>query len=370
MTQALGATATPSDDGFYFPADDARHGEMWLPWPADTALQKAVAALAKTIMRYEPVSLLVTPGQEKAARAACGGVTIAPLPVVSPRLRDIGPSFLVDGKGGSAAADWGFDGWGGRRTDIGTDGVFAHELLGATEVRRFRTPLKLEGSAFMADGEGTVVVLAEAMFDPARNSGVTRLEGFGILQKWLGAARVIWLEYCLPGDLLCTDVRALAAFLAPGVMAVSNAPEGHPHAEALAVARAALARTKDAAGRPLTLVDVRVPPPVMRGGLPLVCAYTNFLAVNGAVLVPVFGAPTDENALDIFARAFPDRTVEPVPALTLAEHGVSLTSLALPQPARLLQRDRATTLPRSAWTQPVPDVDALLQKYIDMAGKG
>ena len=370
MTSALGATATPSDDGFYFPADDARHAQMWLPWPREPQLQKAVADLAKRIIRYEPVSLVVPPGNESAARTACGGVTIVPLAHTSARLRDIGPNFLVDGKGGSAAADWGFGGWGGRRSDIGTDATFAHELLGLSEVRRFRTPLRLESSAFVTDGEGTVLALAESVFDAARNPGVTRLEGFAILQKWLGAARVIWLDYALPADDLCTDIRALATFLAPGVVAISTAPEGHPHAEALGYARAALARAKDAMGRPLTLVDLRIAPKA-RGASPLVLSYTNFLAVNGGLLVPSFDAPTDENALDVLRRAFPQRVVEAVPALDLALHGVSLTSLALPQPARLLQRGRATTLPRSAWTQSVPDVEAILQKYIDMAdGKG
>lgn len=367
MTGAAGATTTPGDDGFYLPADDARHAQTWLPWPHEPELQKAVARIAQIVGRYEPVSLVVSPGAEDAARKACGGVSIVSLRHGAARLRDIGPSFLVDGKGGSAAADWGFNGWGGR-ADAGTDGTFAHELLGYAEVRRFRTPLKLESSAFVADGEGTVLALAESVFDTARNPGVTRLEGFAILQRWLGAARVIWLELALPDDVLCTEARALAAFLAPGVVAASTAPDGHPHAEVLRVARASLARTKDAAGRTLTLIDLCVPPPVVRGDRALALSYTNFLSLNGAVLVPVFGAPTDENALEVLGRAFPGRVIEPVPALELAAHGVSLSSLALPQPARLLQRGRATTLPRSAWAQPVPDVEAILQKYIDMAG--
>jgi hypothetical protein len=57
-----------------------------------------------------------------------------------------------------------------------------------------------------------------------------------------------------------------------------------------------------------------------------------------------------------------------VPALELARAGISLASLAIPHPARLLERDRASLLPRSAWAQPAPDIDALLQKYIDLAG--
>lgn len=365
---ALGATATPRDDGFYFPADDARHAQTWLPWPREPRLREAVARLAKAIMHYEPVSLVVAPGEESGARAACGAVTIVPLAHASARLRDIGPSFLVDGKGGSAAADWSFGGWG-RRRDPGGDATFAHELLGVTEVRRFRAPLTLESSAFVADGEGTVLALAEAVFDAARNPGVSRLEGFAILQRWLSAARVIWLGSALPADELCTEVRALATFLAPGVVALATAADDHPDGAALRAARAVLARSKDAQGRSLTLVDLPVPPPVVRGGRPLLLSYTNFLAVNGAVLVPTFDAPTDENALDVIRRAFPDRDVKSIPALDFAVHGVSLTSLSLPQPARLLQRDRANTLPRSAWAQPVPDADAFLQKYIDMDGE-
>ena len=367
LTTALGATGTPADDGFYFPADTARQAQTWLPWPRETTLQKVVADLAARILRYQPVSLVVNPGEEAAARAACGPVSIVPLRLGSPRLRDVGPCFLVDGKGGSAAADWGFGGWGGRRP-AGSDATFAHEMLGHIEVRRFRTPLTLESSAFVADGGDTVIALAASVFDPARNPNLTRLEAFSAFQKWLGVSRVIWVEDALPGDELCTDLRALVAFLAPGVAAVSTAPADHPHARALGAVRGALARAKDASGRLLGLVDLCVPP-AGDGDISHVRSYTNYLAVNGALFVPVFDAPTDENALDLLGRAFQGRVIEAVPANELAARGVSLTSLCLPQPARLLERDRATTLPRSAWTQPVRDVEALLQAYIDMAEK-
>lgn len=369
MTRALGASSTPLDDGFYFPADDVRHAQIWLPWPHEPALRDTVAEIARIIAKYEPVAITAAPQTATAARAASGAANVVLLPSVSPRLRDIGPSFLIDGKGGSAAADWGFDGWGQRRDDARADATFAHELLGEAEVRRFRTPLKLEGSAFVADGTGTLIALAETVFDPARNPGVTRLEAFAILQKWLGAARVIWLERGLSGDPFRADVRALATFLAPGVVALSTAPEDHPDAAILRDARTALMRAKDGAGRPLRILDLPLPPVVMQEGHALPLAYTNILHVNGAVLTPMFGAPTDAHALEALARAFPGREIVPVQALALAMHGVSLTALALPQPARLLQRDRATTLPRSARMQPALDDDEMLQKYIEMARK-
>ncbi len=369
MMRGLGGMGAPGDDGFYLPADDVRQARIWLPWPRARALQDAVAQIARLVLPFEPVSIVAPPDAAAAARAACGAVAVVPLTAFSLRLRDIGPSFLVDGKGGSAAADWGFDGLGKPREGANTDAGFAHELLGAAEVRRFRAPMKIEGGAFIADGAGTVIALADAVFDPARNPGLSRLEAFAILQKWLGAARVIWLERGLSGDVSTADVRSVAAFLAPGVIALSNAPEGHPDAAILAEARAALARMKDGAGRPLTLVDLHVPPAITHDACVLPLAYTNFLHINGAVLAPTFDAPTDESARDVLGRAFPGRAIIPAPALTLAMHGVSLTSLALPQPARLLQRDRATTLPRSAWTQPVLDEEETLQRYIEMARK-
>jgi agmatine deiminase len=38
----------------------------------------------------------------------------------------------------------------------------------------------------------------------------------------------------------------------------------------------------------------------------------NFLVINAAVLVPVFGDPADEPALRTIAGCFPGRSIEPV----------------------------------------------------------
>ena len=66
----------------------------------------------------------------------------------------------------------------------------------------------------------------------------------------------------------------------------------------------------------------------------------------------------------MLAEVFPDRVVRLVPAGLLAESDIPLTSLVLPHPARLLERDRAKVLPRSAWSQPEA-MDAV-EHYSDM----
>ncbi len=368
MTQAnaagfSGAAGSPAADAFYLPADNFRQARLWLPWPAsNSVLQAAMTTVVRAAAAFEPVSLLAAPGSEAAARAACGSDVdeIVPLAHASLRLRDTGPTFLVDGKGGSAAVDWRFNGWGARGDTSDVD--LAHALLGVAEVRRFRAPLTLEGSSFVADGRGTVLALSSAVFDTARNPGLSQMEAFSIFQGWLGAARVIWLPERHPGDRLNTDVRALAAFAAPGVCVIT-APGDHP-----VFTRTAdhLARTRDGLGMMLELVRLPAPPRGPRA-LPYPLSYTSFLPVNGGLLVPAFDAPSDARAADMLAEVFPDRAIKLVPATLLAESDLPLTSLAVPHPARLLERDRATVLPRSAWSQPATDAEGVLQHYADMA---
>ena len=352
------------------PADACRHARLWLPWPSDAqaALRAPIAKLAKDMSEFEPVVLVTRAGDETSATQQCGEIgEIVALPHSTLRLRDIGPAFLVDGKGGAAAADWRFNRWGERAAGWEADEIFGHRLLGFAEVRRFRAPLTLELGAFVGDGQDTLIALAPAVFDAARNPHLNRLEAFAFFRHWLGMSRVIWLEHAHPADALLSDVRAVAAFAKPGLAVVTRASPGHPYTAALDRIADALAKARDAQGKYLELVPLPAPPIQSTNGAPL--SYTTFLVVNGAVFVPSYDAPTDDKAAQIFAQLFPDRVIRKVPARAFAEGGATLASLAIPQPARLLERDRATVLPRSAWSQQAPDVDAMLQKYIDLAEK-
>jgi len=348
--------SAPAADAFYMPADTCRLARLWLTWSQQPLINEAVVTVARVAAGFQPVTLLSPPGHEKTVRDMCGaGVDVVPLAAASPRLRDTGPTFLIDGKGGAAAVDWRFNGWG-ERSDA-RDAALAHALLGAAEVRRFRAPLTLEGSSLVTDGRGTFIALSAAIFDPRRNPQLSQLDAFGILQNWLSATRVIWLDDAHPHDVLQCDVRALTAFAAPG-MAIVSAPEDDA---VLVKLTERLARTRDASGAALDIV--RLP----RVSAEMPASYTNFLPLNGSLLVPAFDTADDARACDILANLFPDRSIQPVNALALARAGITLSSIALPQPARLLERDRATVLPRAAWSQPTPDAEALLQHYIELA---
>jgi len=169
---------------------------------------------------------------------------------------------------------------------------------------------------------------------------------------------VIWIADAHPRDRLLTDARALVNFVAPGLVAVT-AQDTIP---ALHNTHAHLARARDAQGKTLELL--RLPAAGAGEGL---MSYTSYLPVNGGLLVPAFDCSNDNRAADMLAEVFAGRDIRMVPARTLAAAGISLSALALPHPARLLERDRATILPRSAWSQATPDADAVLQHYIELA---
>jgi agmatine deiminase len=65
----------------------------------------------------------------------------------------------------------------------------------------------------------------------------------------------------------------------------------------------------DQDGKPLQVVELPTPSPVIFEGRRLPASYGNFYIGNRVVLVPVFNDPNDRRALNILSDLFPDREV-------------------------------------------------------------
>jgi agmatine/peptidylarginine deiminase len=59
-------------------------------------------------------------------------------------------------------------------------------------------------------------------------------------------------------------------------------------------------------------------------------SYAGFIVVNEAVLVPIFNALSDEDALDVISQAFPGFDIMGIPSVIVAEQGGSLHRLVVP----------------------------------------
>ena len=65
----------------------------------------------------------------------------------------------------------------------------------------------------------------------------------------------------------------------------------------------------DQDGKPLAIIELPMPSPVLFEGRRLPASYANFYIANGLVLVPVFNDPNDRIALNTLTEFFPAREV-------------------------------------------------------------
>jgi agmatine/peptidylarginine deiminase len=218
--------------------------------------------------------------------------------------------------GGLTAIEWRFNAWAkysNYRHDEKIGSLMA-QATGARELRPLhgKQRVVLEGGSIDVNGEGTLLTTEECLLSKVqqRNPGMTRQDYENIFQDYLGISNVIWLGSGIAGDDTHGHVDDLTRFVTPDtiVTAVESDPNDanyEPLRENIRRLRAAT--TQD--GKPLAIVELPTPAPVIFEGRQLPASYANFYIANALVLVPVFNDPNDRFALDILADLFPDREV-------------------------------------------------------------
>lgn len=337
------AERVPVDDGYFMPAEWAPHERCWMAWPCRESLweawlepaRAAHAEVAKAIAAFEPVTLLTNPEELEGAVAACGPeVSCQALPLDDSWMRDSGPTFVVDGKGGLAGVDWRFNAWGGKFQPYDQDALTAERVLAQLGLPRYAAPLVLEGGSIHVDGEGTLLTSEECLLHPNRNPDLTRADIEDLLSRYLGIERFVWLGRGLDKDDTDGHVDNIACFVRPGVvMAVTCDDPVDPNHAILKDNLARLAKAKDAKGRGLEVIELPLPrEPRYVDGQRLALSYVNFYIANGGVVMPRFGDALDERARDIVARAFPERRVVQVDAGAILVGGGGIHCVTQQQP--------------------------------------
>ncbi|WP_375392612.1 agmatine deiminase family protein [uncultured Sphingomonas sp.] len=316
------------------PAEWAPHAAVWIGfpshaelWAADLAPARAeVAAFAAAVHadgRGEQV-LLVAADDEAAAAAA----RLAPFAelVVEPFgdiwLRDTGPIIRGDGR----AADFDFNGWGGKYDLAGDD------TIGRRLARRRRLPTAfcswvLEGGAIDGDGTGLAVTTAQCLLNPNRNPAMSQADIERRLADELGLDRIVWLGEGLIHDHTDGHVDNLARFVAPGRVAIPRPAENDPNWRVYQLA------AEDARRGGLEVVEVPSPGRVLRDEEIVPASYMNFYIGNAAVVVPTYGAPNDAAAVAAIGGLFPGREAIGLRADRILTGGGSLHCISQQIPA-------------------------------------
>jgi agmatine deiminase len=353
--------STPGADGYRMPAEWERHDGCWMAWPerpdnwreGGAPAQRAFAAVAEAIAASEPVTVGVSDAQYERCRALLSSaIKVVELSTDDAWMRDIGPTFLLDGAGGRRGVDWRFNAWGGLYAAWERDERVARKVLEIEGAERYLAPLVLEGGSVHVDGQGTVLTTEECLLNPNRNPELGREQIERLLCDYLGATRVIWLGRGLPGDETDGHVDNLACFVAPGVVALAHTDDpGDPAHEVCEDARRRLLAATDAAGRSLEVVELPLPRPVeidareaagviavadthpRREGDRLAGSYVNFYPANTRIVYPLLDEERDETAAALLRECFPEREVVGVPGREILLGGGNVHCITQQVPA-------------------------------------
>ena len=163
-----------------------------------------------------------------------------------------------------------------------------------------------------------------------------------MLRDRLGGQHILWLdEGHAEGDDTDAHIDTLARFCSKDVIAYTACDdEEDPLYPAFCRMASALQDFTNQQGEPYRLVPLPMPAPIRsEAGDRLPATYANFLIINGAVLVPIYGDPADQIALDRLGRVFEDRTLVPIDCLPLIRQYGSLHCMSMQFPKSLGGKD-------------------------------
>ena len=237
--------STPKQDGYRMPGEFEEQECIWMLWPwrndnwrqGAKPAQTAFANVAKAIAEFEPVKLCVPPSQYENAIARIDGaknISVIEMTNDDSWIRDCGPSFVINDKGGIRAVDWEFNAWGGLVDGLyfpwDQDALVARKVCEIAGVDSYKTEnFVLEGGSFHVDGQGTVLTTEMCLLHPSRNPDMSKDEIEEMLKNYLNAEKVIWVKDGIDPYETNGHIDDVACFVAPGEVAcIYTDDETHP----------------------------------------------------------------------------------------------------------------------------------------------
>ena len=211
-------SAAPAGSSFYFPGEFEEQEAVWMGWPtyenkAGWSVKDLHVQLWAAMAPHVYVNVAVNPdnrkkgwsykGQIKEIKALMKRYNVPENRVRFRKIahedvwwRDMGPIYLVDGKGNRAAADFRFNGWGYEADDSDysrAEGAIDRQVARLEGIKNIkRTRMISEGGDREFNGKGVLIVV-EAV-EKQRNPGMTVQQMESEFKRVLGVKEVIWLK--------------------------------------------------------------------------------------------------------------------------------------------------------------------------------
>ncbi|MGR9106901.1 MAG: agmatine deiminase family protein [Gammaproteobacteria bacterium] len=310
------------------PAEWEPHRATWLAWPhnrdswpgnfepVEPVLVKAVCALAGSEAVY--IDVLNAAHECDVRRlleaANCGTeVRFHHIATNDAWRRDHGAIFVTRDTPGVerlAAIDWEYNAWGGKYPPYDLDNAVPKRMAEILGVRCFKGGMVLEGGSIDVNGRGLLLTTEACLLNPNRNPELSRAAIERRLCETLGVHTILWLGEGIVGDDTDGHIDDITRFVAEDT--VVTVVEEDPNDANFGPLQENLGRLQtmtDEGGKPLKVVALPMPSPVIYRGQRLPASYANFYIANRVILLPGFNDPNDEVARITLQRLFPDRRV-------------------------------------------------------------
>lgn len=311
-----------------------------------TCYADIIAALAKhtrviLIGPEEPEERFLPKGPE------ADNVVFINIPTNDTWTRDYGPLTAIETSvhGDSIVInDFKFNGWGLKfaadRDNLVTRTLSEAGIFNGTY--RNRLNFVLEGGSIESDGKGTLLTTEGCLLSPNRNGASTLDSIENTLADAFGISNYLWLRHgALEGDDTDGHIDTLARLVPPGdtILYVGCSDPADSHYDPLKLMLEDLRQLRTPEGLPYHLIELPLPDPVYdpEDGHRLPATYANFLIINGAVLLPVYGQPMkDTLAKMTVGAAFPGYDIIPVDCRALVRQHGSLHCATMQLPSGML----------------------------------
>lgn len=334
----------PSSEPWVMREEAERHVATWMAFPVRQAIwgealsgvQDAVARIAKAIVAFEPVKMLVPPDQKMLAHQKVDPrVELVPAALDDLWIRDTGPIFVSGTQGKRAAIHFNFNGWGDRQ-EHEKDRTVAPFIAQYTQTTLLRSKLVLEGGGIEVDGYGTAIVTESSVLNPNRNPGVSKAAVEAELASLLGIRKVLWLPGIVGKDITDGHTDFYARFVRPGVVVAANDTDPHSYDHVVTQQHLEILRSsQDAAGRPLKVHTLDAPTAHRAAREEdFAAGYINYYLCNGAIIAPQFGDTRADAAAHAALQAlYSGRVLVPVDIDPIARGGGGIHCATQQEPA-------------------------------------
>ena len=319
---------SPKKAGYRFPAEWVKHEATWLTWPhkeeswpgkIDT-IYAPYCQFIKAVAEGEKVRINVNDEETKAfaiSKLQEQDVDLSQIefyfnPSNDAWCRDHGPAFLVNPSAESkkVIVDWGYNAWGNKYPPYEQDDIIPTLIADKLDIPVFNPGIVMEGGSVEFNGAGTILTTTACLLNKNRNPHLTKEQIEEYLKECYGAEQVLWLGDGIVGDDTDGHIDDITRFVNEDT--VLTVVESNPLDENYILLQENLAALKEMRlpdGRPLNIVKLPMPSPVIHEDTRLPASYANFYISNAAVVVPTFRDVNDEKALEIIRNVFQDRKV-------------------------------------------------------------